>query len=280
MVTATISRPATRRPAPETPDRWQKALRRAIASGIGPLQIAGTGEYVVTSATKTGTCYRSDGYACECEAAALGNDPVCAHRAVVLYVHYRLALRELTPAPIRRCPLSRRGRPPRPGRPAGARALRPWLPDPRRPARRRLIPERDSCHTRGRRSPPPRHQRSPTAMDTTTTRREATVPPSDQQHGRASPPRCRSGSATSRISCWPSRQNQPGRVGQQLTDHDLRPSLTGHRTIHFPKRFADELTRTGVGFGTTMVGLRPTGAASSSPTTVGRAPIVPAAALW
>jgi len=96
---------ATSRPRPATPDRWQAALRRAIASGIEPLQISGSGEYVVTSATKTGTCYRSDGYACECEAAALGNDPVCAHRAVVLYVNHRLALREPTPAPSRRCPL-------------------------------------------------------------------------------------------------------------------------------------------------------------------------------
>jgi len=106
MVT-TITRPvaAISGPRPATPERWQAALRRAIASGIEPLRIAGSGEFVVTSATRGGTVYRSDGFSCECEAAMLGNDPVCAHRAVVLYVNHPLALREPTPAPSRRCPL-------------------------------------------------------------------------------------------------------------------------------------------------------------------------------
>lgn len=68
----------------ESPARWWKALERAIVNGIEPLQIAGTGEWVVTSATKVGTVYRTAGRSCECE-AALAGDPVCQHRAVVRF---------------------------------------------------------------------------------------------------------------------------------------------------------------------------------------------------
>jgi hypothetical protein len=78
-----------------TPERWAKALERAIASGIEPLQIAGTGEWVVTSASKLGTVYRTDGINCECEAAVHG-DEVCQHRAVVLFVLGRLSFPEPT----------------------------------------------------------------------------------------------------------------------------------------------------------------------------------------
>ena len=73
----------TRRQA--TPERWQAALERAIEQGVEPLQIAGTGEWVCTSASKLNTVYRTDGVACECEAAFAG-DPVCLHRAAVRYV--------------------------------------------------------------------------------------------------------------------------------------------------------------------------------------------------
>jgi hypothetical protein len=69
----------------ESAERWQAALRRAIAAGIEPLQIAGTGEWVVTSSTRIGTVYRVTPTACECEAAFAG-DPCCVHRAVIRQV--------------------------------------------------------------------------------------------------------------------------------------------------------------------------------------------------
>jgi len=80
MTTTMIRRQRTASPA-----RWQKALTRATANGIEAFRIAGTGEFVVTSATKLDTVYRTDGDRCECE-AALGCDPVCQHRAVVRFI--------------------------------------------------------------------------------------------------------------------------------------------------------------------------------------------------
>ena len=76
--------PPRRRTA--TPERWQAAQERAIEQGVEPLQIAGTGEWVVTSATRGATVYRCDGVRCECESALLGGDEVCIHRAAVRYV--------------------------------------------------------------------------------------------------------------------------------------------------------------------------------------------------
>ena len=66
------------------PERWAKALERAVAAGVEPLQIAGSGEWVCTSASRLNVVYRTDGVACECEAAFAG-DPVCCHRAAVRY---------------------------------------------------------------------------------------------------------------------------------------------------------------------------------------------------
>jgi len=102
----TITRPvaATRRPALETPDRWRRALERAIAAGLEVFVVADTGERMVTSASKADQLHRSDGYRCTCE-AALAGDGCCSHRAVVRFVSGRLALHEGTPAPGRRCPL-------------------------------------------------------------------------------------------------------------------------------------------------------------------------------
>ncbi len=74
-----------RRQRTATPARWQKALTRALDNGIEAFRIAGTGAFVVTSATKLDTVYRTDGDRCECE-AALGCDPVCQHRAVVRFI--------------------------------------------------------------------------------------------------------------------------------------------------------------------------------------------------
>src|SRR4051794_5556660 len=68
-----------------TPERWQRALQRSLFAGVEAKQIAGTGEWIVSSASRPGVCYRTVGIACDCEAAMLGADPVCVHRAAYWY---------------------------------------------------------------------------------------------------------------------------------------------------------------------------------------------------
>ena len=59
----------TRRQA--SPERWQRALQRALFAGVEAKQIAGSGEWIVSSACRPGVAYRTDGVACDCEAAML-----------------------------------------------------------------------------------------------------------------------------------------------------------------------------------------------------------------
>src|SRR5919199_6648886 len=79
-----------------SPERWQRALQRALFAGVEAKQIAGSGESIVSSASRPGVCYRTDGVECECEAAMLGGDPVCLHRAA--YWHAQGVL-DLDPEP-------------------------------------------------------------------------------------------------------------------------------------------------------------------------------------
>jgi hypothetical protein len=72
-----------RPPKQESPERWQKAFQRAIEQGLEVFVVNDTGERLVTSATRLDIVHRTDGYTCTCEAAVLGADPVCQHRAVV-----------------------------------------------------------------------------------------------------------------------------------------------------------------------------------------------------
>ena len=65
-----------------TPERWKRALERAVAEGLHLYKVSGTGEVVVTSGRQHETVYATDGIACDCEAAMLGADPVCKHRAI------------------------------------------------------------------------------------------------------------------------------------------------------------------------------------------------------
>lgn len=72
----------------ESPERWAKALQRAIAHGIDILDIAGDpGHFAVESQSRPGVVHLVDaaGRGCTCEAATTG-DPVCAHRAIVRFV--------------------------------------------------------------------------------------------------------------------------------------------------------------------------------------------------
>ena len=75
----------TRQQRQATPERWQRALQRALFAGVEAKQIAGSGEWIVSSASRPGIAYRTDGTACECEAALLGGDPICLHRAAYWY---------------------------------------------------------------------------------------------------------------------------------------------------------------------------------------------------
>ena len=79
MVTASPVRPRARFASPE---RWQAALARALANGLELRREASTGLTLVTSATKPGVCYATDGRTCSCEAAMLGGDVICQHRAL------------------------------------------------------------------------------------------------------------------------------------------------------------------------------------------------------
>jgi hypothetical protein len=86
----------TRKGRQATPERWQRALQRAIFAGVEAKQLAGSGEWVVSSASRPGLAYCTDGITCDCEAAMLGGDPVCLHRAAYWYAAGTL---ELDPEP-------------------------------------------------------------------------------------------------------------------------------------------------------------------------------------
>ncbi|MDP9359574.1 MAG: hypothetical protein M3R02_30660 [Chloroflexota bacterium] len=93
----------TRRPVRRaTPQRWQAALRRALAAGVEVRQLAGSGAWVASSATDPRAAYVVSGQSCECRAAAEG-DPVCLHRAAFWHAQGVLDLDPepaATPAPV------------------------------------------------------------------------------------------------------------------------------------------------------------------------------------
>jgi hypothetical protein len=74
-----------------SPQRWQRALHRALFAGVDAKQLAGSGEWIVSSASRPGLAYRTDGVSCDCEAAMLGSDPVCLHRAAYWFAQGVLA---------------------------------------------------------------------------------------------------------------------------------------------------------------------------------------------
>src|SRR5689334_10521886 len=93
MVAAVVTPSAvpTRRARVATPARWQSALKRALDNHLQVFQLASSGQCVVTSASKHGTVYETDGVECSCE-AGLNNDPICQHRAMIWYVRGMLDL--------------------------------------------------------------------------------------------------------------------------------------------------------------------------------------------
>jgi len=66
-----------------TPERWARALDRALSNGL-EIFTTPDGERFVTSASRLDVIYRCDGEHCTCQAAVAG-DAVCQHRAVVRF---------------------------------------------------------------------------------------------------------------------------------------------------------------------------------------------------
>jgi hypothetical protein len=78
------------------PPDLQCISRRALFTDVEAKQLAGSGEWIVSSASRPGIAYRTDGVSCDCEAAMLGGDPVCLHRAAYWYA---VGVLELDPEP-------------------------------------------------------------------------------------------------------------------------------------------------------------------------------------
>lgn len=98
----TVSRPTRE----ATPDRWARALDRALHSGVEILTTQ-DGERFATSSSRLDTLYRVSPDSCDCPAAQAG-DPICQHRAAlrsILGILPVLTLRidELIPADAPRC---------------------------------------------------------------------------------------------------------------------------------------------------------------------------------
>jgi len=74
---------ATQTRRESTPERWAKAIDRALDAGL-EIFTTPDGERFVSSASQLDVIYRCDGEHCACQ-AALAGDPVCQHRAVVRF---------------------------------------------------------------------------------------------------------------------------------------------------------------------------------------------------
>jgi hypothetical protein len=98
MAQAAAVLPVTRTVRQASPERWQRALERALFAGVEAKQLAGTGQWIVSSASRPGLAYQTDGISCDCEAAMLGGDAVCLHRAAYWYAQGVLDLDPEPPA--------------------------------------------------------------------------------------------------------------------------------------------------------------------------------------
>jgi hypothetical protein len=88
-----------RKPRQATPERWQRALQRAMLAGVQVRQLQGSGQWIVTSASDPGAAYETNGTECTCPTAQLGGDPVCLHRAAHWHAQGVLDLEPEPPAP-------------------------------------------------------------------------------------------------------------------------------------------------------------------------------------
>jgi hypothetical protein len=74
----------------QSPQRWERALARAISDGLDVLVCAATGEAFVESGSRPGTLYAVSAEGCSCQAGA--HDQICKHRAAYLAQLGELAL--------------------------------------------------------------------------------------------------------------------------------------------------------------------------------------------
>jgi hypothetical protein len=70
-------------PGVDPAERWKRASERARLAGVQVRQLAGSGQWIVTSASDPNVAYETDGVTCNCAAALLGGDSVCLHRAAL-----------------------------------------------------------------------------------------------------------------------------------------------------------------------------------------------------
>src|SRR4051812_16987652 len=90
----------------ETPERWAKALDRALHGGVEILTRP-NGERYATSTSQLDMIYAVSPDSCECPAGQAG-DPVCCHRAALRSILgtlpvMTLRIDELVPADAPRC---------------------------------------------------------------------------------------------------------------------------------------------------------------------------------
>src|SRR5215207_5995102 len=93
----------------ETPARWEKAAERAEQEAIRVCQVQGSGQWIATSGSQSGTAYEVSvtgniAHGCDC-LAGLNGDPVCKHRAAFYLLIGALIMPEPpAPAPCIACP--------------------------------------------------------------------------------------------------------------------------------------------------------------------------------
>jgi hypothetical protein len=85
----------------ENPARWWKAAERAEQEGVRVCQLQGTGQWIATSGSQSGTAYVIEvtgnvAHGCDC-LAGLNGDPVCKHRAAFYLLIGALVMTEPEP---------------------------------------------------------------------------------------------------------------------------------------------------------------------------------------
>jgi hypothetical protein len=66
-------------------ERWQAALRRALANGVEIFTVAGSAQLMATSVSRLDVLYPVSATDCGCPAAR-DRDPVCQHRAAARFI--------------------------------------------------------------------------------------------------------------------------------------------------------------------------------------------------
>jgi hypothetical protein len=75
----------SRRNRHASPARWQRALRRALFAGVEAKQVAGSGEWIVSSASAAVSLNCTDGISCGLRGGHARWRSVCLHRAAYWY---------------------------------------------------------------------------------------------------------------------------------------------------------------------------------------------------